>query len=358
MSYYILPKIYNIFDFFFNTEQNINIYTSHSLFNYYNNCKKNYVDSEDLKIITNSHDYLYTNIPIYNCSVSKLKNKSNLFYDLLEIINTLNIFDLFNNNEINSIHISENYEESIDCIFLKKIKNGEIIFLKNINQELYNNINNKRYNYIFYDIKNESFSKLNEYCLNMLQILMIILKYQSNNGNCIIKINHLFYKPIIDILYILSSIYDKVIIIKPNTSNVLSFDKYIVCKNFIFNETKKELYKSYYFKIGEIICNHLQKLTTENISSIINYDLPSNFINKINDINIIFGQQQLETFDQINNILKNKNKEEKIETIKKNNIQKCVAWCEKNKIPYNKFSEKSNIFLPLKNYENIDEQNK
>jgi hypothetical protein len=47
------------------------------------------------------------------------------------------------------------------------------------------------------------------------------------------------------------------------------------------------------------------------------------------------------------NILKNKNKEEKIEIIKKSNIQKSVAWCEKYKIPCNKFSEKTNIFLPI-----------
>jgi hypothetical protein len=47
------------------------------------------------------------------------------------------------------------------------------------------------------------------------------------------------------------------------------------------------------------------------------------------------------------NILKNKNKEDKIETLKKMHIQKSVLWCEKYKIPCNKFSEKTNIFLPI-----------
>ena len=37
---------------------------------------------------------------------------------------------------------------------------------------------------------------------------------------------------------------------------------------------------------------------------------------------------------------------------------KKIQLSEKNKIPYNKFSEKSNIFLPLKNYENIYEKHK
>ena len=33
--------------------------------------------------------------------------------------------------------------------------------------------------------------------------------------------------------------------------------------------------------------------------------------------------------------------------MKKCNIQKSVSWCEKLKIPCNKFSEKTNIFLPI-----------
>ena len=71
---------------------------------------------------------------------------------------------------------------------------------------------------------------------------------------------------------------------------------------------------------------------------------------KIDDINIIIGQQQLECIDQIINIFKNKNnKKEKIDYIRKINIQKSVNWCEKFKIPCNKFIEKTNIFLPVTN---------
>jgi hypothetical protein len=73
------------------------------------------------------------------------------------------------------------------------------------------------------------------------------------------------------------------------------------------------------------------------------------FKSKIDDLNIIIGQQQLEALDQIITIYKNKNKNDKIENIKKNNIQKSVLWCEKYKIPCNKFSEKINIFLPIIN---------
>ena len=75
----------------------------------------------------------------------------------------------------------------------------------------------------------------------MLEFLKIILKYQQRNGVSIIKIDNVFYKPIIDLIYILTSYYEKTFIVKPNASNITSFEKYIVCKNFIIDETKVEL---------------------------------------------------------------------------------------------------------------------
>jgi len=47
------------------------------------------------------------------------------------------------------------------------------------------------------------------------------------------------------------------------------------------------------------------------------------------------------------NIIKNKNRDTKLDNIKKINIQKCIQWCEKFNIPHNKFIEKSNIFLRI-----------
>ena len=88
-------------------------------------------------------------------------------------------------------------------------------------------------------------------------------------------------------------------------------------------------------------------MENKNIDSILDFDIPNFFLMKMDDMNIIIGQQQLESLDMVINILKNKNKEDKIETIKKSNIQKSVVWCEKYKIPCNRFSEKINIFLPI-----------
>jgi hypothetical protein len=91
----------------------------------------------------------------------------------------------------------------------------------------------------------------------------------------------------------------------------------------------------------------LKKLEGKYITSILDFEIPCYFTMKLYDINIIIGQQQLESLDLIINIIKNKNREEKIESLKKINIQKSVTWCEKYKIPCNKFTEKTNIFLPI-----------
>jgi hypothetical protein len=359
MSYYILPKNNN--NIFIDPTLNlddVNIYISHSLYNFYNESKnqlkylvktdESIVIFKNLLKIINPCEYIFSKVPGFKYPISKLKSKSNLLYDLLEIFNTLNIVEYFFYKNINCLHISENYIDSNYCIdFLRENQKNEHLNFIDINEEIYNTINDKRYDFIFYEIKNFNFENLNYYVLNIIQVLMILLKYQASNGICVIKINHIFYKPIIDIIYILSSVYEKVYIIKPNTSNITTFDKYIVCKNFILDDIKKVIYKNYYFKLANFISVYSQN-SNINISSIINFEIPSYFINKIDDINIIIGQQQLESIDQIINILKNKNKEDKIESIKKTNIQKSIIWCEKFKIPHNIFSEKVNIFLPLK----------
>jgi hypothetical protein len=82
-------------------------------------------------------------------------------------------------------------------------------------------------------------------------------------------------------------------------------------------------------------------------------DISYYFLKTLTDINITIGEQQIESLNFVLNLLKNKNRDEKIESLKKINIQKSVAWCEKYKIPCNKFSERTNIFLPL-NKDSID----
>jgi hypothetical protein len=46
-----------------------------------------------------------------------------------------------------------------------------------------------------------------------------------------------------------------------------------------------------------------------------------------------------------NNVKYDKGNYDKIEHLKKKNIQKCITWCQTHNIPYNKINQNTNIFL-------------
>jgi hypothetical protein len=354
MSYYILPKI--------NNNLNVNpswdddkcsVYCSFSLYNYYNNIKSQ-IDSiclnepdlvynyNELIKIVNPYEYVFFTVPGSKYSVSKLKPTTSLFYDFLEIITTLDIFEQFKHiSSMDTLHITENYNDINECFeMLRENFSDNIVFFNKVSDENIKLIHDKKFHFLFFETRNNN---LNNYFFMLIEYVGIILRNIKIGGTCIIKIDQTFHKPVIDILYFLSSLFEKVYILKPNTSNITSFEKYIICKEFHINEINLKQLKMNYYRIIVF----LKKLENKNILSLFNINLPYYFTTKINDINNIIGQQQLEALNLIINILKNKNKDDKIELLQKSNIQKSVAWCEKYKIPCNKFFEKTNIFLPI-----------
>jgi hypothetical protein len=293
-----------------------------------------------IKII-NPYEYIFSQVPGSNFSVSKLKQTSNTFYDLLEVFKTLNFFDFYNSNLIKTLHLTQNNSDTIECFeLLRENYIDSNLSYDEINDNTIQSIGDANFDFIFFEAKT---SNLNEYIISLIQILMIVMRNQICGGSCIIKILHVFHKPIVDIIYILSSLYDKTYILKPNSSSITSFDRYIVCKKYQNNDNKLNMLKHNYFKLDAFLKN----IKNANIISILDNEIPCYYTMKLDDMNIIVGQQQLESLDLIINILNNKNKDDKIENIRKSNIQKSVAWCEKYKIPYNKFIEKTNIFLPI-----------
>ena len=355
MSYFLLPKIINninIIPQHSESNEKYKPYISNSLFNYYNDIYEQIISCIDitdlssnslidLVKIVNPYEYIFSKVPSSKFSVSKLKTKTNLFYEFLEIATTLNIFDSYKNNKINTLHFTQNKNDTIECFeMIRENYNDEIKYFDEINDETIKSIGDEKFDFLFFEAKTNN---LDNYIISLIEILMVILRNQESNGSCIIKIEQTFHKPVIDFLYFLSSLYDKTFILKPNTSNVTTFEKYIICKNFQIDENKKtqNIINYYTFSI------FLKKLEGNKIISILDCEVPYYFLTKVDDMNIIIGQQQLESLDMIINIIKNKNKEDKIETIKKTSIQKSVSWCEKYKIPCNKFSEKTNIFLPI-----------
>lgn len=161
---------------------------------------------------------------------------------------------------------------------------------------------------------------------------------QKKGGWFILKMFDLFSQVSIDVLYLLASLYENVFIIKPNTSRYANSERYIVCQNF-----KLEDGRSWGFQW----IPHFESFSNKTLLRLLNTNIPIHFINKIEESNTILGQQQIENISLTLNLIKNP-RVEKIETMRRNNIQKCITWCQKHNLPFNKDIRQMNIFLSAK----------
>ena len=147
--------------------------------------------------------------------------------------------------------------------------------------------------------------------------IYIALNNQKDNGTFVLKVYDIFYHKTIQLLYLLYLSYDEVFIYKPTVSRISNSEKYIVCKGF----------KGFNKEIMDILTNYYNNVNNLHI------ELPYKFIDIIKEYNNIFVQNQI---DYINEILKFdcKNINERI----KEQVRNSKEWCEKYKIPINKYS--------------------
>jgi hypothetical protein len=142
-------------------------------------------------------------------------------------------------------------------------------------------------------------------------------------------------QPTLDILAIVSSFYKKVYITKPQTSRYANSEKYLVCQDFIFDSSEEFM---------PFLLSTFAKLNSkieETNMRFLNIDLSNHFITRMEEYNSIFGQQQVENIYYTIYLIDNKGKQDKIDTLIKNNSNKCMTWCMKNNIQYNLLCESS-----------------
>ena len=337
MSYYILPKYSNDetinIKLELSNDDAVNTLINPSLIYYLNNILLQLNNPDfllkfiKLNSIISPYKYIYSKTPIYNIPVSKL-SLSSISYIYIELIQLCNLLDNFSDVSVSINVININNFTLIDSINIIRENNNDIHF--NF-IDLGTNLSTPNYaEFINIDLSN-TFTSFNAYIISLINSLCYIFKNQKYGGSSIIKIDNLFYKPVIDILFILNTAYEKIYIVKPNASSIVKNDLYIVCKNFNFLPNIE--------KLQDLTISSDDSLI---ISSLVSDEIPYYFLNKIEEANIIIYHQKIQYIDQINNIIINKHK---FDNIKKNNIQKCVLWCEKYKIPHNKITDKVNIFL-------------
>ena len=120
----------------------------------------------------------------------------------------------------------------------------------------------------------------------ILSQIFYALVMQKKGGHFVLKIFDVFKIKTIEVIYLLCNLYENVFIFKPNTSRNANSEKYIICRNYK-NNNKRII--SNIIENFDILINQV-----ENIYSLFNIDFNQLFITKLQEINAIYGQQQLE----------------------------------------------------------------
>tara|TARA_B100000902_G_scaffold243078_1_gene230156 strand:+ start:423 stop:1337 length:915 start_codon:yes stop_codon:yes gene_type:complete len=161
---------------------------------------------------------------------------------------------------------------------------------------------------------------------------------QKTGGNFIIKFFDTFTQVSVDMLYLLSLLYEEVFFVKPNTSRYANSEKYVVCKRFRMRQTERALLVERFIGVFDAFTDG------STMSSLFSTQVPYMYSCKVQEYNAIFGQQQIETIMTTLSLI-DKSKYDRLETMKKNNLKKCVLWCQKYGVPYNNTITNTNMFL-------------
>jgi 23S rRNA U2552 (ribose-2'-O)-methylase RlmE/FtsJ len=398
MSHFLLPSIpynNNLTDAICSTYCDIDmeeISINKTLCKYLNNVKAE-IDSRQIewdkyKKYTNPYEFIHSIIPNSKQSVCRLKPLSRSFYKMVEICNLLFLLDYLP-DKCSTFHLAEGPGGFIEAIQSMRTNRDDLYYgmtliddsdqsipgwkkskaflTKNPNVIIEKGIDGTgdlmsadnlrdcftRYNgsmdlitadggfdfSVDFNHQEKVSGKL-VFCQIAFAIAM-----QKKNGNFIIKFFDTFTQMSLDLLFILSNVYDQVYFVKPNTSRYANSEKYIVCKGFRL-ENSEELVKRLHsvFKTFPV---------EGNMKRILSIDIPYIFTSRVEEYNAIFGQQQIESITSTLNLIDN-NKYDRLDTMKKTNIQKCVNWCQKYKLPYNKVITSNNIFLVGRNQSSDD----
>lgn len=176
---------------------------------------------------------------------------------------------------------------------------------------------------------------------------------QKKGGTLIMKMFDVFTKLTVDILYIISVMYDRVSIVKPNTSRYANSERYVVAQGFKLDEGALHwgipfamLLDEYAKRTGGGECR--SGAGNLGITRLLSVDPPLHFISRIEESNATIGQQQMDVISATLALIKNP-RQDKMEKMRMSSVQRSVLWCQKHKMPYNRDVRQFNMFLSAKN---------
>lgn len=332
-SYYLLPKgnieLMNCFQFLGDTKSKS--FLSPSLNHYLNEILSN----ECIK--TKSFNKLQLDVyPYYKNLI--LKNPFSVeYYEIFEIIQTMHL------NKYIDMNIGKIPLQILS--FDKKTKTSSSLAFQHTRNNnpkdiLFSHWNYPTDNIYFFEKIYLSFAAKNHIIINnsplkhytnnkdiLIQICMAICT-QAKKGIFIWKINDTYSQLSLEIIYFLSSFYEKTYIIKPSIIDTSKPEKYIVCKGYLY-ENSYSTYTYLHSFIKHMETYPLQTGVNINICSFLNINIPNFFVSKLEEVNYILGQSQLEQIHYLLLLYYHKYKDEKLQNISIINEQKCVEWCRK-----------------------------
>jgi hypothetical protein len=203
----------------------------------------------------------------------------------------------------------------------------------------------------------------NQVGLLLVAQLAMASAVQKQGGTLIMKMFDLFTKLSVDIVYILSLMYDKVSIVKPNTSRYANSERYVVAQGFRSPDGRLDWAIQFAPILERIPVQPFQADTNSddgehgfekprykfaNILRLVDDAIPRYFITRIEESSASIGQQQMDNISSTLALIKNP-RQEKMERMRIASIQRCVVWCQKHDLPYNRDVRHFNMFLSAKN---------
>lgn len=304
------------------------------------------IDSEGLETIKKINDvYSFLHEIMPEIIKKEIHKDTLLFFTLIEIFKT---FDFLLTNECvekysEIIYVGKHksaVEQGINYIIKKPMTTHEM----NINT-IFSNVKLGKYlqyyqhvSFFWFDCETVNCDVLynNDVLTTLLKILFILIMTKKS---AIIKLGNIIHKSSIDIIYILSGIYDTVYMSKPSVVDDIN-DRYLICKDPYEYHTRgdsdstdvNEINQRYATSIDEII--HTLENKSDCIYSIVNDDISYHFLSKMEELTLIIGQKFIEYYESSIILMKIYGKEEKVENAKKASLLKCIQWCEKYSIQH------------------------
>jgi 23S rRNA U2552 (ribose-2'-O)-methylase RlmE/FtsJ len=170
------------------------------------------------------------------------------------------------------------------------------------------------------------FNKQEENSLNLiLAEICFAMVMQKKGGSFVLKVFDTFSSASIELIYLLNYLYEEVYVTKPCPSRPANSEKYIVCLNFRMVSNLDELIQ----KLMEIYTD----IQSRPFTSLFSIPISNHFLSKIKEVNSIFGQTQIENIVSTINYIMDDTRHDKLETLRRSHVNKCIKWCRKYSLP-------------------------